>query len=39
MAEHAPRKLDPKLATELDAYVERVKQRTMEDFEKAEWEG
>ena len=39
MAEHEPRKLDPKLSAELDAYVETVKKRTIEDFEKAEWEG
>ena len=39
LAEHQPRVLDPKLAAELDAYVETVKKRKIEDFEKAEWEG
>jgi trimethylamine--corrinoid protein Co-methyltransferase len=39
LGEHRPRVLDPKLGAELDAYVEMVKQRTIEDFEKAEWEG
>jgi len=38
-AEHRPKVLDPKLAAELDAYVELVKQRKIEDFEKAEWDG
>ena len=39
MAGHEPRELDPKLVAELDAYVETVKKRSIEDFEKAEWEG
>jgi trimethylamine--corrinoid protein Co-methyltransferase len=39
LAEHQPRVLDRKLAAELDAYVETVKKRKIEDFEKAEWEG
>jgi trimethylamine--corrinoid protein Co-methyltransferase len=38
IAEHQPRELDPKLIAELDAYVEMVKKRKIEDFEKAEWE-
>ena len=38
LAEHRPKVLDPKLAAELDAYVETVKKRKIEDFEKAEWE-
>jgi trimethylamine--corrinoid protein Co-methyltransferase len=39
LAEHEPRVLDPRLMAELDAYVEMVKKRNIEDFEKAEWEG
>jgi trimethylamine--corrinoid protein Co-methyltransferase len=38
LREHKPRDLDPRLAEELDAYVERVKQRSTADFEAAEWE-
>jgi trimethylamine--corrinoid protein Co-methyltransferase len=38
VAEHRPKVLDPKLKEELDAYVEMVKQRKIEDFENAEWE-
>ena len=37
--EHQPRQLDDKLITELDAYVETVRKRSLEDFEAAEWEG
>ncbi len=38
LAEHEPREIDPKLAEELDAYVEMVKKRSTADFEAAEWE-
>jgi hypothetical protein len=38
LVEHRPKVLDPKLKEELDAYVEMVKQRRIEDFENAEWE-
>ncbi|MBU2646156.1 trimethylamine methyltransferase family protein [bacterium] len=38
LAEHQPRVMDPKLAAELDRYVETVSRRTVADFEAAEWE-
>ncbi len=38
LAQHKPRELDPKLAEELDAYVERVEKRSTDDFQAAEWE-
>jgi trimethylamine--corrinoid protein Co-methyltransferase len=38
LEEHKPRELDPKLAEELDAYVELVKNRSTDDFQAAEWE-
>jgi len=38
LAQHKPRELDPKLAEELDAYVEMVKKRSPDDFQAAEWE-
>ena len=39
LGEHRPRRLDAKLLAELDAYVESVRSRSIEDFEAAEWEG
>ena len=39
LAEHRPRDLDPKLLQELDAYVDSVAARTLDDFYAAEWEG
>ena len=39
LGEHQPRRLDEKLVSELDAYVEIVRKRSLEDFEAAEWEG
>ena len=38
LAQHKPRELEPKLAEELDAYVELVKKRSTDDFQAAEWE-
>jgi len=38
LAQHEPRPLDPRLEKELDAYVKKVSDRKMEDFEAAEWE-
>lgn len=38
LAQHRPRDLDPGLAQELDAYVERVRRRTPDHFQAAEWE-
>jgi glycine betaine---corrinoid protein Co-methyltransferase len=38
LAAHTPRQVDPKLVQALDGYVEAVKQRTIADFEAAEWE-
>lgn len=38
LSEHQPRELDPKLSDALNQYVETVSQRTIEDFEAAEWE-
>jgi trimethylamine--corrinoid protein Co-methyltransferase len=38
LSQHQPRQLDPKLAEELDAYVEGVKKRSTDDFQAAEWE-
>ena len=37
--EHQPSRLDEKLVAELDAFVETVRKRALEDFETAEWEG
>jgi len=39
LADHRPRQLDEKLVEELDRYVDTVRQRRLEDFEAAEWEG
>ena len=38
LAKHQPRALEPGIEKELRAYVERVRQRSMADFEAAEWE-
>lgn len=38
LEQHQPREIDPKLSDELDHYVEMVLQRTIQDFEAAEWE-
>ena len=39
LAEHRPIDLDPKLIQELDAYVDSVAARSLDDFYAAEWEG
>jgi trimethylamine--corrinoid protein Co-methyltransferase len=38
LAQHRPRQIDPGLSGALDAYVERVRRRTPDDFQAAEWE-
>jgi len=38
LASHRERQLDPKISKELDAYVESVKARSLDDFYAAEWE-
>jgi trimethylamine--corrinoid protein Co-methyltransferase len=38
LAEHQPRELDPAAEKELRKYVDRVRKRSMADFEAAEWE-
>jgi trimethylamine--corrinoid protein Co-methyltransferase len=39
LAQHQPRQLDEKRVEELDRYVDLVRQRSLDDFEAAEWEG
>ena len=38
LAKHQPRQLDPAVEKELHEYLNMVRQRTMADFEAAEWE-
>jgi trimethylamine--corrinoid protein Co-methyltransferase len=38
LADHQPRELDPKLVSELDAYVKAVEGRSLEEFFAVEWE-
>jgi trimethylamine:corrinoid methyltransferase-like protein len=38
LAEHQPRELDPAAEKELRKYVDRVRKRSVADFEAAEWE-
>ena len=38
LAGHEPKQLDPALDKEIDDFVDRVLNRTIEDFEAAEWE-
>jgi trimethylamine--corrinoid protein Co-methyltransferase len=38
LAQHQPQNLDPKLVQEMDNFVHVVKQRSIADFEAAEWE-
>lgn len=38
LAKHKPREIDPKLAKEIDQFVETVKRRSLDEFYAAEWE-
>jgi hypothetical protein len=38
LAKHQPRALDPAIAQELHEYLHMVQQRSMDDYETAEWE-
>jgi trimethylamine--corrinoid protein Co-methyltransferase len=38
LSQHEPKPMDPSLSREIDEFVERVSNRSIEDFEAAEWE-